>query len=233
MKLTLPILCCLFCVSIHAQNLKTVIDTNGVFLKSSSEIDRIEIDGNNKKFIIHGADTLRLEIDGNQPSSIKLINTTTNSIIGMELDADGSYGFGEFENVPPAFRSFVMSMSNGIYRPAPNTVALATSNQERLRISPDGKIGIGTTMPSQKLDVAGRLRLRDLETDDFLFEVLVVTPDGTVKKKILPPGPEFSQSLFLMMKSRLVAQDILINQLSHRLDELESNLSKMVTQSEK
>ena len=43
-----------------------------------------------------------------------------------------------------------------------------------------GKIGIGTTLPSAKLDVNGKLRVRDVAIDNAKDSVLVVSGDGTV-----------------------------------------------------
>lgn len=44
---------------------------------------------------------------------------------------------------------------NGIFRPLANTMAFSTSSTERMRITPGGAIGIGTTAPSQRLQVSG------------------------------------------------------------------------------
>lgn len=44
---------------------------------------------------------------------------------------------------------------NGIFRPAANVMAFATSNSERMRISSGGSVGIGTSSPAAALHVIG------------------------------------------------------------------------------
>lgn len=55
---------------------------------------------------------------------------------------------------------------NGIFRPAANTMAFATSSAERMRISSGGAVGIGTgnNTPSQRLQVSGGNLLLDYST---------------------------------------------------------------------
>jgi hypothetical protein len=44
---------------------------------------------------------------------------------------------------------------NSVFRPASNTLAIGTNSAERMRITSDGNVGIGTTSPSAKLHVQG------------------------------------------------------------------------------
>lgn len=53
----------------------------------------------------------------------------------------------------------LLNISNGLFRPAPNTQAIATGNEERLRITSNGDIGIGTLAPTERLDVTGGIRV--------------------------------------------------------------------------
>lgn len=56
-------------------------------------------------------------------------------------------------------------VSTGIYFPGAGVIALATAALERLRVTADGRLGIGTTMPSGLLDVAdNKLRVRTAQT---------------------------------------------------------------------
>jgi hypothetical protein len=58
-----------------------------------------------------------------------------------------------------------------------------TSIVEGMRINHTGSLGIGTTSPSQKLDVNGKARIRDLAAENLLGEVLVVESNGTIHKR--------------------------------------------------
>jgi hypothetical protein len=49
--------------------------------------------------------------------------------------------------------------TNGVYLPAANSVAISTNGSNRLHIASDGKVGIGTTSPSQLFHVAGIVRV--------------------------------------------------------------------------
>ena len=51
--------------------------------------------------------------------------------------------------------SFQGNTNTGVFRPAANSVAIATSGSERLRIDSTGKVGIGTNAPANLLAVAG------------------------------------------------------------------------------
>jgi len=48
----------------------------------------------------------------------------------------------------------VVNIQNGLYRPQDNTLALATNFEERIRIMPDGKIGIGIIDPTGDFELA-------------------------------------------------------------------------------
>jgi len=53
----------------------------------------------------------------------------------------------------------------GLFFPAPNAVAVSVSGVEALRADPGGRVGIGTSTPSGKLDVDDdRLRVRQAKT---------------------------------------------------------------------
>lgn len=59
----------------------------------------------------------------------------------------------------PAY-SFTGDSDTGVYRPAADTVAVATNGNERLTITPNGDVGIGTSSPTSKLQVAGALAMQ-------------------------------------------------------------------------
>jgi hypothetical protein len=59
-----------------------------------------------------------------------------------------------------------------------NPIIFGTGNLERLRISPDGNIGIGTASPSTKLDVAGTLKATSFVGDGSGLTNLPAGPTG-------------------------------------------------------
>src|SRR6185503_4132148 len=61
----------------------------------------------------------------------------------------------------PAF-AFVANTNTGVFNPVSNALAFATAGIERLRVSTNGNVGIGTNTPSAKLDVAGNVSVGGL-----------------------------------------------------------------------
>jgi hypothetical protein len=59
----------------------------------------------------------------------------------------------------------VTDVTAGVFFPAAGVVALATAALERLRVTADGRLGLGTTAPSGLLDVAdNKIRVRTAQT---------------------------------------------------------------------
>lgn len=53
----------------------------------------------------------------------------------------------------------------GVFWPSADAIAIATAALERLRVTPDGRVGIGTTTPTGLLDVAdNKMRIRTAQT---------------------------------------------------------------------
>jgi hypothetical protein len=64
--------------------------------------------------------------------------------------------FADGTAAAPAY-SFSDDTNNGMYRITTDTLGFSTAGSEKLRISSAGNVGIGTTNPSEKLDVNGNL----------------------------------------------------------------------------
>lgn len=64
-------------------------------------------------------------------------------------------------------------------------LVMKTNNAERLRISSDGKIGIGTNAPTAMLQVNGDVKLPALANGTNELEVLVLAADGSVHKRTM------------------------------------------------
>lgn len=54
--------------------------------------------------------------------------------------------------------SFTGDLDTGLYHPATNQVGLVTNGAERVRVDASGNVGIGTTTPSERLEVSGKVK---------------------------------------------------------------------------
>jgi hypothetical protein len=199
MKSLFTLICLSFAMLMSAQPIETFVNSSGITLKDTDENQRINLDGNAKLIEIRINDSLMLHIQGGHTTSIKLLNTLSQKEIGMELQSDGTFSIGEFDGAPPPELGSTLTISNGLFRPAPNTQAIATGNQERLRITADGDIGIGTLTPLERLDVDGGVRIGfaplrpltyphfDLKIDELgiLYKTESTIPDGPQQGALL------------------------------------------------
>ncbi|MFT3826182.1 MAG: hypothetical protein QM731_19825 [Chitinophagaceae bacterium] len=64
-------------------------------------------------------------------------------------------------------------------------LVMKTSNTERLRISSNGNVGIGTNAPTAALDVNGSVKLESIAAGTNELEVLVLAADGSVFKRTM------------------------------------------------
>jgi|GEM_PF-3371283 len=95
---------------------------------------------------------------------LTVVNTTLGQSIAQFTNAIGTYSFIDYNlNTPNSF--IIQPSGNGYLKLAsgPNThanssVQIYTRNLERMRIDNAGNVGIGTTAPAYKLDIAGDLR---------------------------------------------------------------------------
>jgi hypothetical protein len=62
-------------------------------------------------------------------------------------------------------------------------LSMRTNNAERLHISANGYIGVGTVTPTATLDVNGSVKFESLAADSTDLQVLVLSSDGSVYKR--------------------------------------------------
>jgi hypothetical protein len=55
--------------------------------------------------------------------------------------------------------AFASDTDTGFWRPGANTLAASTGGTERVRVDASGNVGVGTSSPSEKLDVVGNIDL--------------------------------------------------------------------------
>jgi len=121
--------------------------------------------GDRIRFRKGGVEYARIESDGKVG-----IGTTTPSgqlhVIGTgiftgDVSISGSVIVGSGSAAAPSFE-FVNDTDTGMFSPAGNTIGLATSGVERLRISSIGSVGIGTSSPVSRSHIYGGLTVDPL-----------------------------------------------------------------------
>ncbi|GAB4023282.1 hypothetical protein GCM10028808_73240 [Spirosoma migulaei] len=99
-------------------------------------------------------------------------NTVVNTIFG-ELQFIASVGLQKCASV----RGFVSAFSDSVGLAFWTT--FAGTYAESARITPDGRLGIGVTSPSEKLDIAGRIKTRGIVTNGSAPTIAVGAGLGT------------------------------------------------------
>ena len=108
-------------------------------------------------------------------SKFHVVGTST---FNGDVSSTGSIIAGSGSAANPSFE-FVGDIDTGIFAPAANTIALSTSGVERVRIDNIGRVGIGTSSPTQPLDVSGTIRSYVGDSSlTFLTERTGVTSGG-------------------------------------------------------
>ena len=225
MKSVVTILLGILCMFANGQNARTLVDSSGLIIEDNMGTERLILNGDLNTIDVRINDSLVLRIQGTDPASITLINELSGALIGMEVGSDGSFAIGEFV-APLASTRSILNIQNGLFRPEPNTQALATNNAERLRITPSGDIGIGTLDPIARLDVEGGIRIGLAEDDPTLEHLLVWDPaTGLVRARHVLTLPPVNDSLVMAEHELLIRQAARIELLTEKIQSLETRLS--------
>jgi hypothetical protein len=85
----------------------------------------------------------------------------------MPITLDGTNGLSDVDGSAstPAIRG--TDTNTGIFFPAADTIAFSEGGTEVMRIDSSGNVGIGTSSPTQKLDVDGSIKIKDNYELDF------------------------------------------------------------------
>ena len=95
-----------------------------------------------------GADQVAISTNGTQRLTVDTAATTSTLPVVHPLGAVGT----------PSI-TFTGDLNTGIYSPAADTIAFAEGGVEAMRIDSSGRLGLGTSSPSEKLEVVGNIRL--------------------------------------------------------------------------
>lgn len=132
-------------VRANTTGLGVVIDqagTGGILDVRKAGGSKVVVDGNGNLGIGTTNPQTTLDVSGNISSS---------GIIGAGTQFYASQG--DTETVPGY--SWNGDTNTGIYRPAADTISVVTNGVARMTVLSDGNVGIGTTIPTQKLYVNG------------------------------------------------------------------------------
>jgi hypothetical protein len=131
-----------------------LLNYGGSSAKIQGSSGTLAIDGNNATTLeVNSSEVLRATSTGNvgigTSSPTRLLDV--NGVIRTQNS--GSAG-------APSIELGTSAQGNGLFYPTTNTIAIATNDNERMRITSAGLVGIGTTTPTGSLDVSGSIYIR-------------------------------------------------------------------------
>ncbi len=119
---------------------------------------------------------------------------TTNNRLGIgttspthKLQVSGQVRATSFANADgtvgsPAYR-FNSDGDTGMYRAAANQLGFSTGGTDAIRIDASQNVGVNIDTPTERLDVNGTARIRDISTTSSDLDVLVTTATGVIQKR--------------------------------------------------
>lgn len=124
-------------------------------------------------FSTNGTEKMRIALDGN----VGIATTTTPQKLTVLGNTQSSlfYASSNGTAAAPAF-NFSADPNMGMYRITTDVLGFSTAGAERMRVASNGNVGVGTTNPTYKFHVVGRVK------SDGINE----TSDARLKKNVSP-----------------------------------------------
>ncbi|WP_052266453.1 hypothetical protein [Pedobacter kyungheensis] len=135
------------------------------------------------------APNAKLDIAGNMALQSAIINTSlrpaiSTQAIGGEIRSYSQSGYGADDGLlrlsagagsSPGIMSYIDISSYSTVPDMNQNIVFGTGGQEKMRINENGNLGIGTTNPTEKLAVNGKIRAREIKVEatnwpDYVFE---------------------------------------------------------------
>jgi hypothetical protein len=173
---------------------------------------------------------IRKDISGQLGPVLTLQNGSGSAGAGAAIDFNG-YDVGQ--NDPHAR---IQSLDDGshsshvaFYTKEPGTTTKKL--QERLRIQSTGNVGIGTSQPSAKLEVAGNLMLgKGIAVDEFVSDLGSVEGDGNTSVPTVAAVKQFVQKLSEQFKTEINSLQQQKQRLTDDLQNIKNELNELKNQ---